>query len=825
MNIKKIDKIFPILSVEEEGLVVTKNADLALLYEITYPEIFKTNEYSYTSCFNDLFNAIKNLGEGYIIHKQDFFIKEDYKPNHSYNKNFDPIIRKNELQFAERSFMNHKGYIYIILPNQAPDAKTSLASSLFKSSLISKDFKKGEYLDNFYQRNKSFTQSVNASNLFSIRQLERDEILGSKDKLGLLNYYFTLSFEDKSLHDISMDDEINIGDSKMSTFVINDLNQFPPELQPIVSFRDYSTERTKMPASYGLNFGLNLRCNHIYNQIIYLTKQEPLKQKLVQDSKRHFSFSAWSRDNTYSLEQKTLFMDTIQQDTVAVKVHYNIQVFDKTIKALTQSKSEAAANIQRTGFMSKLAKVYQEQIYWSCIPSNASEIGLDNLSTVVLDNAVAMLNMESNYRESAFQNNGILLTDRFGKPILLDLFFEPLEKGIIDNRNFVVIGPSGSGKSFAMNNAIYYLLSQGTHITIVDVGNSYGRLGEILGAKHIMHTNENPISLNPFYMDFDFIPDDKKLKLEEDFKEVVTKTVTLLFKKEEDKLTKTEEVTVGKMVSHYYDYIHKNQDIYPCFDTFYEFVKDIFPAIFEKEGGRQKEFDIPQFLFVTSIFYKGGDYDYLLNSKEKIDYSKEPFVIYELDNIKDNTVLMPIMTLIITNTYISKLVGVRDTLKMLIMEEAWKAVSNVTFSDFLLWGFKTARKHFGSIGVVSQEMKDLLKSKNIQDAIVSNTAIKWILDLKDYQNKQDEVCRLFELNESELPQIFSINKKHGVERGKFKEQAIKLGGQVGVYGTEVSKHAYALFTTNPKEKDQITAIAQKNQISQKEAALIWADTN
>ncbi len=826
---KNIADIFPILSIEEQGLMVTKNADLCFAYAIDYPEVFIQSEANYHTCLDTVHGALKNLGEGYLVHKQDFFIEDKYTPDFSYIQNNDFVLKQNELNFKDRPFLNHRGFLYVILPNEDPLKRTSTNSSLFKRFSRSKEATKPKTLSGFIEKNKSFASTINQSKLFRIRRLNRLEIAGSKQVPGLLDNYFTLAFDDKNLYDISSENGVfRVGNQASYTFVVNELDQYPQELPPIVSFKDYSTDRTKVPASYGLNFGLNLRVNHVYNQILYIPSQQNLVTQLTGEVRRHFSFSAWSRDNTFSMEQKTAFIDSMKDGMQAVKGHFNIQTFHTDREELEEQKDVVSAAIQSTGFISKVATTFGEQLFWSCIPGNAAELGYDNFSTLTLDNAVSLFNYETNYKDVPWQNAGILLTDRFGSPRIVDVFFNPLKENLISNRNFTVIGPSGSGKSFTMNNLVYYLLSSKAHVTIVDIGHSYKRLGEIIGARYITHSDEAPIRLNPFY----FKADEYGLKgqnaneLKEEFKQVICQILFLLFKKEGDKITKAEEVTIFHMVTEYYNYLDTHKKIRPCFDTFYEFTKDVYPDKFRKMGGRaEREFDLEKFYFVLSPFYKDGQYGYLLNATDDVDLSEEPFVIYELDNIKDHPILLPVITLMITNTYVTKLFNLSGVLKILIIEEAWRAVSSEFFATFLLWAFKTARKHFGSIGVVTQEIEDLLKSEIIKDAIVQNTDIKIIMDIRKYLQQAEEVLRLFKINSANVPQIFSINRSmQNSNRGPYKEMALVLGDVCKVYGVEVSKYGAAIFTTEPSEVVQIKQLAAKKGISQMQAALEWADT-
>lgn len=823
-KVRTVEEIQPIATIDDKGIIFTKNADLAVAFEITFPEIFCVSEHNYHLCFDAILQGVKNLGEGYLVHKQDFFIEDKYEPDLSYNTSNDFIISKNELQFKDRSFINHKAFIYVILPSSNPLKRDSLSSAIFRRHLVPKDIFDTETITSFWQKVKSFQSALNQSKILTIKQLKREDFAGSKKTEGLLNYYFSLAFDDKNLYDLSSNDGVfRVGNKQSYTFVINDLEQYPHELPSVVSYRDYSTDRTKMPASYGLAFGLNLQFNHVYNQILYIPKQNDLKTKMMADAKKAFSFSRWSRDNTFSVEQKTMMVDTLTTGaSMAVYAHFNIQIFHESKQVLEQYKNEVSSAIQNTGFITKMATTHAEQLYWSCIPGNAVELGKDNFATCLLDNALALWNVETNYRKSQWQNGGMLLTDRFGTPRIVDLFFEPLKRKQIFNRNFTVIGPSGSGKSFTMNNMIYYLLMNGSHITIIDIGHSYKRLAEILGGKYLTHSIENPIRLNPFYMEFN--PLDDRVKLEQEFKQVIVDLLSVLYKNSGDAITKSEEVTLLAMVTEYYKFLQKQPTIYPCFDTFYEYIRDNFKQIFEELGGRNgKEFDLEQFLYVLQPFYKDGEYGYLLNSKENVDFSQEPFVVYELDNIKDDPILLPVITLVITNTYVTKLMGVKGTLKMLVIEEAWRAVSNHFFANFLLWAFKTVRKHFGALGVVTQEIEDLKKSEIIKDAIIQNTDIKILLDLRNYKNEQDFVLQMFKLSDEHLPQIFSINKRLPIKRGNFNELAIKLGSELKVYGVEVSPYAYALYTTEPTEVDKIKAIAEEKNITQKDAAILWAE--
>jgi len=167
-----------------------------------------------------------------------------------------------------------------------------------------------------------------------------------------------------------------------------------------------------------------------------------------------------------------------------------------------------------------------------------------------------------------------------------------------------------------------------------------------------------------------------------------------------------------------------------------------------------------------------------------------PFVIYELDNIKDHPVLFPVTTIMIMNTYVRKLFSVKGVLKMLVIEEAWKALAKDSFSDFLRWCSKTVRKHYGSLGVVTQEVDDLVGNAIVKDAIINNSPIKFLLDQSNYEKRFGEIMQTLALSEKQANIILSINKGRNPNRPPYKEMALLLGDYCKVYGVEVSKTAY-----------------------------------
>ncbi|RYC66689.1 TraG family conjugative transposon ATPase [Spirosoma sordidisoli] len=820
---KTLADLFPILCIDETThCVVSKNADITAAFEVQAPEIFAVSDGEYDTLHDILIRATKVLPTGYMVHKQDLFIEDVYTPpfGSEFLRTSNYVAWENERHFADRPYLRHRCYLYVTRPALPPLKRTSSQSSLLKRHLVPKELLDSRTWAEFVDVVNQFAAIYQDSGKIKLQRLGPDELLDNGEQTGLYQRYFSLSLDDPTLHDVELTDGLKVAGQQTYTYAISELGDFPNEVYNSARLEQFSTDSSHFPISTGSALGMLLPFNHIYNQVLLIDDGDALTNQLVREVKRHHSFAAWSKENEVSIRSKDAFMEEVKdRNRRVVRAHYNVLVFHRDPDVADTYRSQAAAAISKLGFKPKLASHNAETLFWSCIPGNIAEIGADNLATCFLEEATALWNTETNYRDDFFCKNGLLLTDRFGRPCMVDPFFEPMQRGIIANRNFMVVGPSGSGKSFTMNNMVYYLLSHGIHVSLVDVGGSYKRLCSLMGGRYITYEPDNPIEFNPFYS-ADLDPD-------EETKDALANLLMALWKKDGEPTSKAEEVTVANIVHEYYGATRRarqaGDELFPCFDSFYEFTRDTYPAIFERNMGSEKEFNLNNFLYVLRPFHADNQYGYLLNSRRNIDLMELPFVIYELDNIKDHPVLFPITTIMIMNTYVRKLFSVKGVLKMLIIEEAWKALAKENFAQFLKWCSKTVRKHWGSLGVVTQEVDDLVGNAIVKDAIINNSPIKFLLDQHNYEKRFAEVMQTLSLSEKQANIILSINKGKDPNRPPYNDLALLLGDYCKVYGVEVSRTAYGTFTTERQEVEAINNLAEAHYGNELESAVKgWA---
>jgi len=343
-------------------------------------------------------------------------------------------------------------------------------------------------------------------------------------------------------------------------------------------------------------------------------------------------------------------------------------------------------------------------------------------------------------------------------------------------------------------------VEQGSHVVIVDVGHSYKGICDLLDGYYFTYSEQNPIEFNPFYLGDDILDIEKKESI---------KTLLLsLWKKDDENYSRAEYVSLSNALQSYFDHLKLHAELFPCFDTFYEYLRDKFLPLLREEGVKEKDFDIDNFLYVLRPYYHGGEFDYLLNARKNLDLLHQPMIVFELDNIKDSQ-LFPTVTIIIMEVFINKMRKLKGIRKVILIEEAWKALMRNGFSEYIKYLFKTVRKFFGEAIVVTQDVEDIISSSIVKQAIVNNSDCKILLDQSKHVNKFDSIQELLGLTDKEKSLILSINRANDPKL-KYKEVFISLGGQLSkVYRTEVSPEEYLAYTTEEREKMHVQAYAKK----------------
>ena len=745
-----------------------------------------------------------------ILHKQDIFITEKYEPD----------IRRDELSFLSRSFerhfnerpyLHHTCYLFLTKTTKERSRQQSNWNTLCRGFLVPKEIRDKGTVERFMEAVGQFESIVNDSGLVRLERLTTEEITGTENEPGIIERYLTLSADGTTmLQDMQLNpDEMRIGDKRLCLHTLSDLDDLPGKVRTDGRYERLSTDRSDCRLSYAAPVGVMLPCDHIYNQWIFIDDSNENLSRFEKMAKNMQSLSRYSRSNQINKEWLDEYLNEAHSNGLqSVRCHCNIIAWAENGDELRRVKNDVGSALALMECTPHHNTTDLPALYWAGIPGNEADFPAEETFYTFTGQALCFFTAETCYRNS-LSPFGIRMVDRLtGKPVFLDISDLPMKKGVVTNRNKFILGPSGSGKSFFTNHLVRQYWEQGTHILLVDTGNSYKGLCDLIHQKtggddgiYFTYKENDPISFNPFFTE------DYRYDIEK--RDSIKTLILTLWKREDEPPRRSEEVALSNAVSLYIEKIKKNRKIKPNFNSFYDFVRKDYRKILADKNVREKDFDVDGFLNVLEPYYKNGEYGYLLNSDKELDLLNKRFIVFELDVVKDNPILFPVVTIIIMETFINKMRRLQGIRKMILIEEAWKAIAKEGMANYIRYLFKTVRKFYGEAVVVTQEVDDIISSPVVKETIINNSDCKILLDQRKYQNKFDQIQNLLGLTDKERSQILSINLANAANR-LYKEVWIGLGGtQSAVYATEVSAEEYLCYTTEETEKLELTRLTEK----------------
>ena len=769
----------PIWKIENE-LVLSKTQALSVVLELQMPEAYSLSESGLEKIYNMFDRIIKAMPKGYILHKQDYYTPCIYQQK-SQGTTF--LSAAYERKFNERPFFEHRAYLILTKNPQLNAFTNNILTTLITGRLIQRDISDG--IPQFQNTLRKVQHIISAAGI-------ENTLLKGKQVADLLNQYYNLGSRYILRDIVPLKDSLRIGDKEV---VIYNAIAADIELPSEVDTKAHIDAFFDRSLTYPL--GIGLAVPHIVNTIIRKNDPSKVVKELSRKREKILSMTFKSRENEQLvLEYDTFLSAQIDSGRLPVFVSQNITLWGKGA-ALTKAENQLG------NALTKMEVFVQRNfncldVFWACTPGNSPDLTLSEYQIQFSDTASLFFPIESNPKNAGLE--GIKLSERdFGIPITVDIWDSPMKKGWITNRNLFVLGPSGSGKSFFVNFMVRQLLEQGYYITIIDVGGSYRRLCNYMGGKYFEYTSESKMAFNPF-----FVPKGEAKNLEE--QESLKTLIFTLWKGESGEFSKEEYTILSKCITAYYTYINKEQ-INASFNSFYDFVTGVFTTMLLEE--EKAYFDFTSFKMVLKPFYKGGEYDYLLNSTEQFSISNLQFCVFELDEIKDHQIIFPIVALIIMDAFITQMRKLKKVKKIILIEEAWSAISNAGMAGFLKYLYKTVRKFNGAVGIITQELEDIISNPFVKNTILNNADIQILLDQTKYQTRFEDLAKLLGLPESETKKVMSINKIP-IDGLKAKDVYIRLG-QVGtVYSVAVPKEEVAMYTTEASESILVDELAHKH---------------
>lgn len=629
-----LESKFPLLSVEHD-CIISKDADITVGYRVELPELFTVTSAEYEAIHSAWLKAVKVLPNFSVVHKQDWFIEENYTPDIQKDET-SFLSRSFERHFNERPFLNHSCYLFLTKTTKERSRMQSNFNALTRGFIIPKEMQDKDTAIKFLESCEQFERIINDSGFITITRLGNDEIVGTENEAGIIEKYFSLSQEDTTcLQDIDLRPaEMKVGDKYLCLHTLSDSEDLPGTVKPDIRYERLSTDRSDCRLCFAAPVGVLLTCNHVYNQYLFIDDSAENLKRFEKQARNMHSLSRYSRSNQINKQWIEEYLNEAHSlGLTSIRAHCNVMAWSDDREEMKRIKNDVGSQLALMECKPRHNTVDAPTLFWAGIPGNEADFPSEESFYTFIEQALCFFVEETNYKSSV-SPFGIKMVDRLtGKPLHLDISDLPMKRGIVTNRNKFILGPSGSGKSFFTNHMVRQYYEQGTHVLLVDTGNSYQGLCNLINAKtggddgiYMTYLEDDPISFNPFYTD-DGIFDIEK-------KESIKTLILTLWKRDDEPPTRAEEVALSNAVNLYLDKIKTSRKIVPSFNTFYEFIQKDYQKVLKSKNTREKDFDVHNFLNVLEPYYRGGEYDFLLNSDKQLDLLNKRFIVFELDNIK-----------------------------------------------------------------------------------------------------------------------------------------------------------------------------------------------
>lgn len=889
-------------------------------------EQYSADAQNYLNYHKALLNIVNTIGENHIIQKSDVFSRKIY------------VAEKQE-EYLQQTYSDH-----------FDGRKFKTVDTIISFTDITFNGKKNKYksTEASYRDIKEKYEKI----FLTLKEEGfQPEYFREEDFEYYISSVLSMNFDNevKTLDNLkSFDSHIKVGKKFVETisFVNVEDIKLPNEIHPY-SFLGGNNATKQTPVD---NFSfINTLEDYetiIYNQVLYVPDQRERQKFLANKKNKHEGFQNEAINRICADEIQTLLNNIVIDGQLIVDAHFSLLISCKTQESLEQTSTTIDNHLDKKGIRVSRASYNQLELFRTALIGNATELKEYDLFTTTSEASLCFFFKES-YPIDDDSSFYLRFSDRQGVPLKVDSSDLPMSTGRMNNRNKFVLGPSGSGKSFLMNNIVEQYLTYNYDVVIVDTGDSYSGLCKYRGGKYIQYTEEKPITMNPFLMnkeefniekieflgnlifliwqgadgtmsttqksiidnllmsfyhqffyggknwhdtksneelilylkryniyeedilsDFDaqysgttnyynvlgigmnaskddikkayrklaieFHPDtaDENTYLADDFFRVNKAYETLSDDHKRKDYDETQLAPLEHRITERPKYhteefdkafrnavVKKILDVESklnvqelSFNSFYEYCEVFLPIYLSNKKYKinDEEFNIRTFLYVLADFYKGGRYGTTLNESADNSLFEETFIVFEIDNVKDNPKLFPIVTLIIMDTFIQKMRLRKDRRKALIIEEAWKAIASKLMGGYILYLYKTVRKFWGEAVVVTQELDDIIGNAVVKDSIINNSDSLILLDQTKFLENFDKIAQLLSLNKVEQNKIFTINNLNNKSgRGKFKEFYLKRGATGEVYGNEVSLQQYLTYTTEKPEKSAIEYYVEK----------------
>ena len=765
-------KHLPYLDVLDD-FIIKKNGNLVAGFEVEALDNMGLSGSDYDSLSVTLEHALNNLDETVNL---QFYYAFDYHP---YSEDFvytdDPIL--NYFKFNRHQYFSFYKYlkskIYLFIDFDAGKLlKTPFNVSLSNGAIVQR-FK--EEHDKIVAAKRHDIKPIMANFESSGIRLHRLQDAELTDILYKSINFVNDPFE-REISGVALNNELIYHDYAIENGYLKIGNQFVAclslSLLPEMTRSHFLLNGIPLPYLFPLMHNLPFPHRVIFScQNVNMDKESARLSRKLNFTRfiLNFSQNKEGRRSEIRYQELNELLDEIyHKHKKLTSVSLNVIINDTDINRLNEKINRA--NLAFSA-MDKSQVVLETldilPIFISSLPGNSAE----NYHRLVVktSNASQFINI-SNFNRG--YHKGVVVKNRNNEPILFD-YFDPR----LNSWNAIIIGPTGTGKSYLMQAMLLQLLEQGVKVFGLDVGGvgniggSYKKMITLLNGRYIELNVDNPIPLNPFALIGDNFDTKKQLFL----RAFIEK---LILERDEKSISKVEQAFISKVLEKYVAEYRGSRNL----KTFVEF--------FAKQKDEEGYVDV-KLLARKMYIYTHGEYSRFLCADEMIDI-REDLVCFDLKGLENHPDLQGIIAIIITGLLWDLMERNLTHQKVIFADELWKVLGdNSTIGHLVVELFRTSRKMGAGIFAISQSIDDI-ESVSFSAPIKDNALNHFILAHKPKQ--LESLARAFGYADHQLALIASLR------RGEF---FLDRDGQNTVLKIDTSTYDHYLFTTNRQENTEL----------------------
>ena len=804
------DKYIPILTIQD-GVVVSKRGELTVGWEVSLPPLCALTEDGYEDLLEALSSAVRALGPGYIVHRQDIYLKDSYKAQRQ--EGF--LSGSYERHFSDREHLVHRQYLYLTLalkdaPNRSISSSGAFGISMPKGELLAKD------LATLLSKASEFASVMTSRGGYTLSRLDDTQLA------AIVFDHSRLYSRDNIFSDIERGtNRIKCGPRTLWAYSISESRTLPTILSPSQRADFLSGSSSEIHLSTSASIGPLLECEHMVNTYIFTLNQGDTMREMG-GRKRRMTSMGQNPENRIAAEELEEFADQAHKESLTcVKAHTNILVWGGEHQE-QELRSRISSALSGMNILCVQNTSDTHVLWYSAYPGAAGEISGDNLMTRELKNFLC-LGINETYDEG-IPSGAMKICDRFRNiPIRIDIQEAAYKAGLIDNYNAFILGGSGTGKSFFTNYFVRSCYDAGETVFIIDVGDSYEGLCSVIreesgGKDGIYHTwdKDHPITFDAFLGIEDWVDEAGRLQQDSDGVNFLLSFLQTLWAPKGG--WNADSANILKQMVRDFVLSRRTIEQKPIFNDLRQYIiTEVAPQVHSASGYicdsvqvTKERFDIDGLILAMGDYAEGGAFGFLLNDRNPRDLFSSRFTVFEVDKLSgiNDSKFYSLCILCIMNSFNAKM---RSTpgMKVMVIEEAWKAIANETMAGYLAGLWKTARKFQTSAVVVTQQVSDIMSSQVIRDTILQNSSVRILLDQSNNRNSFSQLQELLGLTDHQRDIILSMNRLHR-DSLKYREVFIALGDKkYGVYATEVSPEEAVCYESNKERKKPFLELSQR----------------